>query len=335
MSDLFSTELIPAPDRLDAWRSQATLICGNSRFQFPKQRLFRGIIERRAVGPLQLTQFSSTPVSFAKYPTVNSDAGDRGCIIISQLRGIREYRQNGNQVTLEPGDTTLIDSGQPWSSTCNDHCSRLYFRLPRWVVQEKLQVDELPVVQRISGQSGLGATLFRMGTSLYREARVLTTEEGIAAMEGYLHILSACMKGGGQSPFAEGNKLEHRIDRYIEQHLPDPELTPACIAAQAGISIRHLHRLFVKKGETVTESIRRKRLDNCKFELANPGWSDRPITEIAFSWGFSDSAHFSHCFRNRFGISPREFRARMVQGSGCLNGRAELSHPQVRTNRLN
>jgi len=35
----------------------------------------------------------------------------------------------------------------------------------------------------------------------------------------------------------------------------------------------------------------------------------KTITEIAFFWGFSDSAHFSRSFRRRFGISPRIFRA--------------------------
>jgi AraC-like DNA-binding protein len=41
---------------------------------------------------------------------------------------------------------------------------------------------------------------------------------------------------------------------------------------------------------------------------------DRTITEIAFLWGFSDSAHFSHSFRKEFGTSPRAFRSRALAG---------------------
>ena len=33
------------------------------------------------------------------------------------------------------------------------------------------------------------------------------------------------------------------------------------------------------------------------------------ITEIAFRWGFNDSAHFSKAFRAEFGQSPRAYRA--------------------------
>lgn len=312
MSQSFSTELIPAPDRLDAWRSQASLICGNSQFKFPRQP-FRGAIDRRFIGVLQLTQFSSTPVSFAKYPTVNANAGDRGCIIISQLQGVREYNQNGSTVVLQPSDSTLIDAGLPWSSNCPDQCARLYLRLPRCVVQEKLGVMQLPVARRISGQAGLGATLFRLGTSLYREASVLSREQGIAAVEAYLHILSACI-GVPDEAHVDTPELTDRIESFINENLSNPALTPSEIAMSVGISVRHLHRLFLRKGTTVAEWIRHKRLENCRSELADPRLLDRNITDIAFSWGFSDSAHFSHCFKKQFGISPREFRASSLNG---------------------
>lgn len=314
MSECFSTELVPAPDRLDAWRSQAIQICGNSKFQFPRQQVFQGAIDRRVVGVLQVTQFSSTPVSFAKYPIVNSGAADRGCIIISQLKGVRHYAQAGNSVCLQPGDTTLIDAGRPWSSTCSSQCSRLYLRLPRWLVEEKLQMSDLPLAQRIAGGSGLGATLFRLGTSLYREAGVLSPEEGTAAIEAYLHILSACIAGWRESFGGPAPDLDARIAAYIEGNLGDPALSPAMIASAVGISVRHLHRVFSKNGLTLAAWIREKRLENCRRELANSGPLDRNITEVAFSWGFSDSAHFSHCFKKQFGVSPRQFRSSFCAG---------------------
>src|SRR5581483_2092631 len=90
----------------------------------------------------------------------------------------------------------------------------------------------------------------------------------------------------------------------------DPGLTPAQIAAATGISVRHLHRLFGDRGCTVAEWIWQQRLDRCRTDLYHSQASGRSITEIAFSWGFSDSAHFSRCFRKTFGLSPREFKSR-------------------------
>ena len=35
----------------------------------------------------------------------------------------------------------------------------------------------------------------------------------------------------------------------------------------------------------------------------------RTLTEIAYSWGFSDFSHFSRCYKEKFGCSPKHDRA--------------------------
>ena len=105
-------------------------------------------------------------------------------------------------------------------------------------------------------------------------------------------------------------QLRPRVENFIEMHLQEPSLSPALIAAAAGISVRHLHRIFAAEGCTVTEWIRERRLERCRTDLADLRLRERSITDIAFLWGFSDSAHFSHCFRQQFGVSPRQLRAK-------------------------
>ncbi len=63
-------------------------------------------------------------------------------------------------------------------------------------------------------------------------------------------------------------------------------------------------------GDTVAAAIRRFRLDRCREELEDRRQRARSITEIAFRWGFNDSAHFSRVFKARFGMSPRAVRRR-------------------------
>jgi AraC-like DNA-binding protein len=36
----------------------------------------------------------------------------------------------------------------------------------------------------------------------------------------------------------------------------------------------------------------------------------RHITEIAFGWGFNELTHFSRAFKERYGVSPRDWRHR-------------------------
>jgi hypothetical protein len=89
MSESFSTDLVPVSDRLEAWLCNAKPICGDCRFHFPRRLPFRGSIERRTLAGLALTRFASTPVSFAKFPIVAGNSEDRGCIVITQLEGVR------------------------------------------------------------------------------------------------------------------------------------------------------------------------------------------------------------------------------------------------------
>jgi AraC family transcriptional regulator, positive regulator of tynA and feaB len=307
MSQLFTTDLLPASDRIDAWQWNAQKICGDCRILLPKSS-FHGAIEIRHVGGLRLTRFSSSPLSFWKWPTETVNPDNRFCIVITQLAGARRYVQNGNSVLLSAGDTTLIDSGRPWSSSCGTDCGRLYLRVPRWMMENRLRLREIPIAQRIPGSGGMGTILFRLFQSLYEEAERLKEDEGAAALDAYFQILAACI-GRAESHEQRCAELRPRIHRFIDDHLSDPALGPTEIAAAADISVRHLHRLFSDGSSTVGDCIRARRLECCRNDLANPRLRSKTITEIAFSWGFSDSAHFSRCFRRQFGICPRIFRA--------------------------
>lgn len=150
--------------------------------------------------------------------------------------------------------------------------------------------------------------LSRMSQTLYEEAELLNEGNGAAALDAYFQILSACI-GRVESCEQGGPGLWPRIQRFIDDHLSDPALRPAEIAAAADISVRHLHRLFANSGSTLGDCIRARRLEQCRNDLANPRLRDKTITDIAFCWGFSDSAHFSRSFRRQFGVCPRTFRA--------------------------
>jgi len=310
MSQAFSTDLIPVSDRLDAWLQNARQICGDCSFQLHKRFPFHGSIERRKIAGLELTLFSSSALSFNKFPPAHQPLENRACIVITQLQGVRQYRQAGKVAVLSKGDTTMIDSALPWSSDCCGDCARLYLRIPHLLVESRLRNNKLPTASRISGAGGLGTTLFHLATSLYQQAEVLTSEEGAAAIEAYLKILSACLgpTGVALGRSRTGKEPTERILQYINQHLTDSALCPAQIAGAAGISVRHLHRLFVRRGSSVADWIRVQRLERCWKDLGDPRSRHRSITEIAYFWGFNDSAHFSHAFKKHFGICPRSYR---------------------------
>jgi acetamidase/formamidase/AraC-like DNA-binding protein len=100
----------------------------------------------------------------------------------------------------------------------------------------------------------------------------------------------------------------HRICQTIERRLDDPDLAPGRVAHAEGISERYLQKLFEGAGDNFTHYVRERRLQRAWADLSNPAEGHRSISEIAYRCGFVDSAHFSRTFRQRFSMSPREFR---------------------------
>lgn len=308
MSQLFSTDLLPPADRIDAWQWNAQQVCGDCRIKLPKSS-FHGSIEVREVGGLPLTRFSSSPLSFWKWPFDTFNAPNRCCIVITQIAGVRQYLQGSAGVLLRPGDSAVIDSARPWSSTCGTDCVRLYLRVPRWMMEDRLRTRDIPIVQRISGGTAVGVNLWRLSQTLYDHADWMKEEEVAAALDSYFEVLAACIRGY-QGGWVGSAGLKTRILRFIDAHLAEPVLGPGEVASAMGISVRHLHRVFSVRGSTLADYIRTRRLQQCREDLVNPRLQHRTITEIAFRRGFSDAAHFSHSFRKQFGVSARAFRLR-------------------------
>ena len=91
----------------------------------------------------------------------------------------------------------------------------------------------------------------------------------------------------------------------MENHIVDP-LTLSQLALLTGISPRQLNRLFrLKLRQSTMDFYRNLRLEKARGLLMR---SPLPINQIAQATGFSSPAHFSNCFRVRYGRSPISLR---------------------------
>jgi AraC family transcriptional regulator, positive regulator of tynA and feaB len=102
--------------------------------------------------------------------------------------------------------------------------------------------------------------------------------------------------------------LRARVVAHIRNHLVDPDLDVDLIAAAMGCSKRYLHKIFSDQGTTLAKLIWSMRLERCYVDLGDPAKANVSITDVAYSWGFGDSCHFSRAFKVRYGVTPREFR---------------------------
>ncbi|MFF9147481.1 helix-turn-helix domain-containing protein [Streptomyces sp. NPDC014861] len=106
-----------------------------------------------------------------------------------------------------------------------------------------------------------------------------------------------------------------QIRAYVRRHLTEPDLRPARIAAAHHISERALYKLCAQAGFHLTRWIIEQRLEGAREELAHPSGSGHAVAAVARRWGFSDPTHFSHRFKDAYGISPRDWRDRAYETS--------------------
>lgn len=99
----------------------------------------------------------------------------------------------------------------------------------------------------------------------------------------------------------------------IDASLGPPLLSPNWLAQELGVSVRNLYRAF-EEGDSICQSIMRARLERSAADLGSPMLQSASITEIAYRWGFTDSAHFSRAFRKRLACMPKDYRCQSANG---------------------
>jgi AraC family transcriptional regulator len=95
------------------------------------------------------------------------------------------------------------------------------------------------------------------------------------------------------------------VKQYIREHVDEP-LSRDVLAAVAGFSVPHFHRIFKAcVGESIASYVLCVRMERAGRKL-RMGAVD--ITEVALAAGYDSHAAFSKAFKQHFGLSPSEFR---------------------------
>jgi AraC family transcriptional regulator, positive regulator of tynA and feaB len=140
-------------------------------------------------------------------------------------------------------------------------------------------------------------------------------EESTAALgstEFYLqlaiyNLVGALFDSSGLScHFSSSDKLFARLCAITKRYFSDPDVSQIAVAAEAGISVRYLQKVFAARGTTFGHFIKSLRLDHAAQLLRqqNSINTGLPLTEVAYACGYRDYAHFARNFRARFGCTP-------------------------------
>jgi AraC family transcriptional regulator, positive regulator of tynA and feaB len=173
-------------------------------------------------------------------------------------------------------------------------------------------------IERITAQSlaqgsSLNPLVFEYVRSLIEHAPSLTASSALRATEVFKELLSASLNEMLQRTPARLS--EHRavallrVKAFIDEHLSDPSLDPEQVARGMALSPRYINKLFEAEQNSLGRYIWQRRLERCAARLRDLAWAHVSVSNIALEHGFNDLSHFSRVFRQRYGQSPREYRA--------------------------
>lgn len=272
-----------------------------------------GEIAADQLATLQLSRVTSTAQQVRRTPAKIARASEDYFLVSIQTQGEGLILQDGRVAKLAPGDFALYDSTRPYELRFDGPFQQYVLMLPGPTLRTAVRDTQCLTASAVSGQRGAGHLMIGMIQTLASDISTLAPESAAAVAESVTQILVAgltALPAARREPVSQlAAYHREQIKAVVRKRLSDPALTVRGIAAELRTSTSTLHRAWVGEPCAIADWIWAQRLDAARRDLCDPCLTSRTVSEIAFSWGFNDAAHFSRAFRARFGCSPRELRS--------------------------
>jgi AraC family transcriptional regulator, positive regulator of tynA and feaB len=301
----------------DAWRAAIHSYCGRFNPEGIEPKAFAGQVDPLSICGLAALDITCNTGRVERTQRDIRLDGNEHYYAVLQIAGHSTIAQNDAVTALRVGDVTLVDAARPVTFFCERRRTQwisLHLQRPSLVSHLGFQ----PQGGLVRRQSTLAARL------LFEMARDVPADDGptiggspiggstIGPADAYMHLAIYDLLGALFAPPDRGaasrhtDKIFDRLCRIIKSRFADPGLGPADVAAEAGISLRYLQKLFTARGSCCSHFIQSIRLDHAarllhRLELLE---TKQPLCEIARAAGFDDYAYFCRRFRDRFGCSP-------------------------------
>ncbi|KNC91918.1 transcriptional regulator FeaR [Trabulsiella odontotermitis] len=286
-----------------AWLAKVNQLCGNFAAR-PLDGKFYGEIESGYTRGLKLSTVTTRGVNLYRSQEEIKRGNDAWFYTVFQLEGQAVMEQDNRQVILDAGDITLIDAARPCSFYWQQTSRQVSLLLPR---------QKLEHLRAINSAERLAKTLpmVQLSHRLLQESMTspeMNENESEAALEAIICLLRPVLYQQDARPTRRERQYQ-KIMALIDEYIQSEQLRPEWLASETGMSVRSLYRMFADKGLVVAQYIKNRRLDLCAQALRN-AHDDEKLAGIGYSWGFTDHSHFSTAFKQRFGLSPGEYRKR-------------------------
>jgi AraC family transcriptional regulator, positive regulator of tynA and feaB len=298
-----STSGLAPKKQIECWTEALTDLCGRFDVDPLQASSLEARINYRTVSRLKLCQIEASQHRIAHTPSRIRLSEHPFVKILFQTHGISYFEQDGRHIELMPGDCLAYDVSCPHTIISPSFTRHEVVIVPKELLRERGFRSAKMSACKLSARAGTGRIAYDFVHAAFDEATKLSPYNAIGVADALIDLLLLPLREADMMFDRVGPEAMYvRAQGFIREHLRDPDLCIDQISMALGCTKRYLHMLFSDKGMTVSDYIWQARLQHCRQELeTQPG---KTITDVAFSWGFSSSSHFSRLFRKYFGVAP-------------------------------
>lgn len=286
----------------------ARQLFGNVRLEFADDPVDRRRLRSAILGGCRVSELEAGSHQVFGDRVARKSHDPDALKLLIQTRGSSQIRQSGRTIEFGDGTPVIYDPTRPYALVNRTPVRLVMLQLPRHAFSSRV----LATLAAPVGPAGDFAGLWQVLLATLRSSLTESDHLDPVSRERLGTILIDMARPLLEDSETEGatplDILLMRCKSFIETELESPNLNVERIASRMGCSSRYVFRAFETEGTTPAHYIWQARLVRARRDLASVACAGRSITEIAFSLGFSSSAHFSRAFRERFGTSPRDWR---------------------------
>jgi len=311
----WSTEQTAPKDRFDYWREVRAkgLFGATTELEREKRPQFVGEFALRKFGPAGFIELRASPYQVERSATDIANTPSDSLCIYQQLGG-------GGWFRVKDGDDFTIANG----NFASGYSDLPYHTVPVDAAGFDLRILKVPVAEIELPGAGLHdlapkpfgdlAFLAPLLESCFADLTEADNDGDPAVAKALVQTLTrlALIERGIVRPGCRIGQYAVRAGRLslarrlIARHLTQPQLSPAFVATQLGISVRHLHVLFEEASMSFSHTVTALRIERSRRLLREA--PTMKVAAIAFASGFDSLATFYRVFRAAQGITPADFR---------------------------
>lgn len=311
MDKYYTTKKLLGGKRAELWRQFISETFVELDCNGMSQDNFFGELRARSVGPLGISTITTDAYDVFRTDSAISKSATDDFIVSVQTTGSSTIRQLGREVTLNPGDFTIYDATMPYHLHFERRLSQLVVKIPREDLKKYLDTPESLTALHVKGGQGIAQITTNFAKNLFDQTDKMDVQTQDQVANTFLSLLTTSIREAtSERKRANYNRATQllRVKQFIGNNLRNGELNLSMIASTHQITERYLNKLFEGEETTPSRYIWSERLQSARADLANPLLIHRSISDLCFSWAFTDPAHFSRAFKSKYGLSPRAFR---------------------------